>query len=56
MTGSDVFEDICPNCRDRFEILLVRFKLSGALVLTVCPNCARVSANKRARSEERPER
>jgi hypothetical protein len=32
--------DDCPNCRQRLEILLVRFKLAGVQMLSACPNCA----------------
>jgi len=35
--------DICPNCRQRFEILFVKFRLAGVQMISACPNCAMVS-------------
>jgi len=35
--------DICPNCRQRFEILFVKFRLAGAQTISACPNCAMIS-------------
>ena len=35
--------DVCPNCRQRFEILFVKFRLAGVQMISACPNCAMVS-------------
>jgi hypothetical protein len=40
---NDESGDHCPNCRDGFEIVSVKFALSGVQTVTVCPNCARAS-------------
>jgi hypothetical protein len=42
MEIGDVANDDCPNCRQRFEILLVKFALAGVRMVTVCPNCGMV--------------
>jgi hypothetical protein len=34
--------DDCPNCRQRLEILLVKFKLAGVQMIRACPNCAMI--------------
>jgi hypothetical protein len=35
--------DVCPNCRQRFEILFVKFRLAGVQMISACPNCAMIS-------------
>ena len=40
MSARGVSHDECPNCRQRFEILLVKFKLAGVQMISACPNCA----------------
>ena len=35
--------DICPNCRQLFEILFVKFRLAGVQTISACPNCAIIS-------------
>lgn len=35
--------DVCPNCRQRFEILFVKFRLAGVQTISACPNCAMIS-------------
>jgi hypothetical protein len=37
--------DCCPHCRKRFEIVHVRFRLSGTAMVACCPNCAMVSVD-----------
>jgi hypothetical protein len=37
-------DDRCPYCRSSFEIVGVKFRLSGVAVITACPNCAIASA------------
>jgi hypothetical protein len=32
--------DFCPHCRTPFEIISVKFKLSGVATIACCPNCA----------------
>jgi hypothetical protein len=51
MDSGDKSHDDCPNCRQRFEILLVKFALAGVLMITACPNCAMVRGD--SRSEKR---
>ena len=33
-------DDRCPHCRVGFEVLHVKFGLTGARLLAVCPNCS----------------
>lgn len=40
MSTRDVAHDECPNCLQRFEILLVKFRLAGVQMIRACPNCA----------------
>jgi hypothetical protein len=40
MSTRSVSHDECPNCLQRFEILLVKFKLAGVQMILACPNCA----------------
>ncbi len=54
MNASKAPEDDCPSCRERLEIVSVKFKLSGVQMLTVCPNCAEARTNEAARSQPRP--
>ena len=42
MSVCDVSDDECPNCRIRFEILLIKFKLAGVRMISACPNCAMI--------------
>jgi hypothetical protein len=34
--------DDCPNCRQRLEILLLKFKLATVQMIIACPNCAMI--------------
>jgi len=47
MDIGDISSDVCPNCRQRFEILLVKFGLAGVHMVTACPNCAMVRGDSR---------
>jgi hypothetical protein len=47
MDSGDRSHDDCPNCRQRYEILLVRFALAGVHMITACPNCAMVHGDRR---------
>jgi hypothetical protein len=47
MEVGDMAHDDCPNCRQRFEILLVKFALAGVRMVTACPNCAMVPVEDR---------
>ena len=42
MSIDDVPHDDCPNCHQRFEIVLVKFKLAGVQMIGACPNCAMI--------------
>jgi hypothetical protein len=42
MGHRDASDDVCPNCRQRFEIVLVKFKLAGVQMIGACPNCAMI--------------
>jgi hypothetical protein len=42
--SADQADDQCPYCRSSFEIVVVKFKISGAAMIASCPNCAIVSA------------
>ncbi len=42
MSVRDASDDDCPNCRRRFEIVLVKFKLAGVQMISACPNCAMI--------------
>jgi hypothetical protein len=37
--------DCCPHCRKLFEIIHVKFRLSGTAIIACCPNCAMVSVD-----------
>jgi hypothetical protein len=37
--------DCCPHCRKPFEIIDVKFRLSGTAIIACCPNCAMVSVD-----------
>jgi len=45
MSIDDVPHDDCPNCHQRFEIVLVKFKLAGPQMIGACPNCAMIQDN-----------
>jgi hypothetical protein len=49
MSNRNVSCDDCPNCRQRLEILLVKFKLAGVQMISVCPNCAMIFDEPQAR-------
>jgi hypothetical protein len=40
--------DVCPHCRQRLEILLVKFALAGVHMIAACPNCAMVRGDRRS--------
>jgi hypothetical protein len=31
--------DMCPHCRKRLEIVCLKFRLYGTVMLSACPNC-----------------
>jgi hypothetical protein len=37
-------EDSCPHCLSPLEIVLVRFRLTGTVMIRACSNCALASA------------
>jgi len=39
MKGNISSADHCPHCRHALEIVGVKFKLTGAAVISACPNC-----------------
>jgi hypothetical protein len=45
MSLSEDQADCCPHCRKPFEIVHVKFRLSGTAIIARCPNCAMVSAD-----------
>jgi hypothetical protein len=45
MSLSEDQADCCPHCRMPFEIVHVKFRLSGTAIIACCPNCAMVSAD-----------
>jgi hypothetical protein len=45
MSLSEDQADCCPHCRKPFEIVHVKFRLSGTAIIACCPNCAMVSAD-----------
>jgi hypothetical protein len=45
MSLSEDQADCCPECRKPFEIVHVKFRLSGTAMIACCPNCARVSVD-----------
>jgi hypothetical protein len=45
MSLSEDQPDCCPHCRKLFEIVHVKFRLSGSAMIACCPNCAMVSAD-----------
>jgi hypothetical protein len=45
MSLSEDQPDCCPHCRMPFEIIHVKFRLSGTAIIACCPNCATVSAD-----------
>ena len=48
MDSGDKSHDDCPNCRQRLEILSVKFALAGVHMITACPNCAMVRGDNRS--------
>jgi hypothetical protein len=42
MSDRNLSCDDCPNCRQRLEILLVKFKLASVQMISACPNCAMI--------------
>ena len=38
--SADQADDRCPYCRSSFEIVFVKFKISGVVMIASCPNCA----------------
>jgi hypothetical protein len=38
-------DDICPHCNLAFRIVRVRFGLTGARLVSTCPNCALAHAD-----------
>ena len=49
--SADQAGDSCPYCQSSFEIVFVKFKFSGVVMIASCPNCAIASAE--ALSESR---
>ena len=45
MSIGDLSHDDCPNCHQRFEIVLLKFKLAGPQMISACPNCAMIQDN-----------
>jgi hypothetical protein len=45
MSLSEDQADCCPHCRKPFEIVHVKFRLSGTAMIAGCPNCAMVSVD-----------
>ncbi|MBV9561418.1 MAG: hypothetical protein JOY90_13365 [Bradyrhizobium sp.] len=39
--------DACPHCRNRLDIVCVKFGLRGVTAVFACPNCAIVAADHR---------
>jgi hypothetical protein len=52
MDIGDEFQDACPNCHQRLEILLVKFALTGVHMITACPNCAMVRGDSRTTKQQ----
>jgi len=55
MDTGDIPPDDCPNCHQRFEILLVKFALAGVHMITACPNCAMVRGDSLT-TKQRPDK
>lgn len=51
MSMRDVSHDDCPNCRQRLEIIFVKFRLAGVQMISACPNCAMISDEPEAHVE-----
>jgi hypothetical protein len=45
MSLSEDPADRCPHCLMPFEIIHVKFRLSGTAIIACCPNCAMVSSD-----------
>jgi hypothetical protein len=41
MNADTASADHCPHCRRPLEIIGVKFKLTGAAILSACANCGR---------------
>jgi hypothetical protein len=52
--ASETLGDHCPNCRQGYEILLVKFGLAGVRMITACPNCALVRGDQFDGQRQRP--
>ena len=44
MKGNIQSADHCPHCRQALEIIGVKFKLTGAAVISTCANCGMAMA------------
>jgi hypothetical protein len=44
--GNNAFADHCPHCRHALEIIAVKFKLTGAAIISACANCGMAVAEK----------
>jgi hypothetical protein len=51
LEGAMSIRDVCPNCRQRVEILFVKFRLAGVQMISACPNCAMISDEPETRAE-----
>ena len=49
--SADQANDRCPYCRSSFEIVFVKFKISGVVMIASCPNCAIAFAEECPRSK-----
>jgi hypothetical protein len=38
-------DDLCPHCRDPFEIVVVKFGFRSTAMIASCPNCALAAAD-----------
>jgi hypothetical protein len=44
MEGNTASADHCPHCRHALEIIAVKFKLTGAAIISACANCGMAMA------------
>jgi hypothetical protein len=45
MEGNTASADHCPHCRRALEIIAVKFKLTGAAIISACANCGMAVAD-----------
>jgi hypothetical protein len=51
MEANSASADYCPHCHHALEIIAVKFKLTGAAIISACANCAMAMAENSNKQE-----